>query len=118
MSKNSSTTGQSGSSCSNSPDAVLAPLRPADPAHDPAGAVAVRARRAGDLAAAVALRADVLAGSWGAGRRLVARRHLVNDLDRHVLVLRHGQAVPAASADNRGAGVQIRQVAVAPGRQE
>ena len=35
----------------------MAPLRPADPAHDPAGALAVRARFTVDLTTAVALRA-------------------------------------------------------------
>src|SRR3954454_2942318 len=68
----------------------MAPLRPADPAHDPAGALAVRTRLTVDLTAAVARRADVLPRSRGAGRRLVARRHLVDDLDHYVLVLSHG----------------------------
>jgi hypothetical protein len=72
------------------------PLRPAEPAHDPAAAVAVRARLAVNLAAAVALRADVLAGSGGPRRRLVARRHRVADLDHHVLVLRHGRGCTRA----------------------
>src|SRR3954452_6064330 len=67
----------------------MAPLRPADPGHDPAGALAVRARLTVDLAAAVARRADVLARSGCAGRRLVARRHVVDDLDHHVLVSSH-----------------------------